>query len=76
MYLLTSIIWQKKYKGLSTLEQEATLQGRERTGNVGDYNLNLSFPTLMFFICYVVSLKLTANSRSNSNSLVEIQQTH
>lgn len=75
MYLLTSIIWQQKYKGLSTLEQEATLQGRDRTGNGVDYHLNLRFQTLMFFIRYMVSLELTANSRPNSNSLVEIQQT-
>jgi hypothetical protein len=34
MYLLTSIIWQQKYKALSTLEQEVTLQGRDRIGDV------------------------------------------
>lgn len=76
MYLLTSIIWQQKYKGLSTLEQDVTLQGRDRTGDGADCNLNSRFPTLMFFICYLVSLELTANRRPNSNGLVEIQQTH
>ena len=53
-----------------------TLQGRDRTGDGADCNLNSRFPTLMFFICYLVSLELTANRRPNSNGLVEIQQTH
>jgi len=75
MYLLTSIIWQQNYKGLSILEKEATLQGRDRTGDGVGCNLNSRFPTLKFFICYLVSLELTAKGRQNFKSLVEIQQT-
>lgn len=59
-----SVLWSRRPHFKTGTEQE-----------MWQTNLNSRFPTLTFFICYMVSLELTANSRPNSNGTAGIQQT-